>query len=96
MLTYDILFLIPTIWTGPIIAPLIISITFIILALIIFNLNAYGKLKPIKTIEIIIFILGSILVFYAFIADFLNYIKLYMPILKSVSLTWNEAIQKLN
>ena len=42
-MTYDVLFLLPTTWIGPVITPIIISITMIIFAGIILVLNQQDR-----------------------------------------------------
>jgi len=74
LLTWDILFLLPTIWTGPVIAPVITSITMILLAwgIVYFNQKIEGlKLnKP----EWFFLILGSGVLIIGFSWDYSTYI----------------------
>jgi len=69
-LTWDILFLIPVVWTGPVLAPVLVSLTMIILALIIlFSDQIPGKWKITRS-SVFFVILGSGLIFLSFIWDF--------------------------
>ena len=73
LMTWDILFLIPATWIGPVISPLIVSLTMIILALlIIFYSN--GRHVKISVAEWIIFIVGSHVLILAFIWDYSKFI----------------------
>jgi len=65
LLEWDILFLIPAPWTGPVIAPIIVSLTLIF----IFILIELYKDKPFKlsTFHVILSILGFLVIFVSFI-----------------------------
>lgn len=67
---WDILFLIPVPWVGPVIAPCIVSLTMIIIACIFVG-NKYRFKKP----NMFFMIAGSIVIIYSFCED---YVKLIM------------------
>lgn len=70
LLTWDILFLIPVTWIGPVLAPVVCSITMIVMAwLILYLLKKKPDLK-IKTAESILVLLGCGIIFITFIYDF--------------------------
>lgn len=69
LLTWDVLFLLPVVWTGPVITPVLISILMIILGLLI----NYFNIKIIKK-DWLILILGSIIVFTSFIWDYCRFL----------------------
>jgi hypothetical protein len=71
--TWDILFLIPLPWTSPVIAPIIISLLMIALALVIYRFHNFNNPVEIKIREWIILIGGAIIIFVSFILDFLRY-----------------------
>jgi hypothetical protein len=73
LLTWDILFLIPTLWTGPVIAPLITSVTMIILACGILYYD--GKMDDVKLNkpEWFFLILGSGILIIGFSWDYSVY-----------------------
>jgi hypothetical protein len=85
--TWDLLFLIPTIWTGPVISPVVVSITMIILA----GMILYGEVsttgKKISGITVFLSITGSILIFGSFIWSF----SVYMIRTASVSAVFNPG-----
>lgn len=70
MLTWDILFLIPLLWTGPVIAPLINAVTMIILSLIIFQAQNGTKTKPITQTTWILLICGSLVTITSYTAEY--------------------------
>jgi len=75
LITWDILFLLPVTWTGPVIAPVIISILMILLALTIYHYNRKSEFKvKILRNEWIILISGSIIVFISFIWDYCRFL----------------------
>lgn len=66
LLTWDILFLIPVIWTGPVITPVIVSLTMITLAIFILT----GKIKATSINLQWLVLLGAFFIFLAFVWDF--------------------------
>ena len=73
LFTWDILFLIPTLWTGPVIAPIITSLTMILLAsCILYYDNKIIGLKINKP-EWVFLILGSGILIIGFSWDYLIY-----------------------
>lgn len=75
LLTWDILFLIPVTWTGPVITPIIISFLMVILAAMIyrFNLKTNFKTKIIKK-DWFLLITGAFIVFLTFIWDYCRFL----------------------
>lgn len=82
LLTWDILFLLPVTWTGPVIAPIILSLLMILLAIIIyhFNLKSNFNVKIFRK-EWLILISGSLIVILSFIWDYCRFLY------KSITLT---------
>lgn len=74
LLEWDILFLIPLTWTGPVISPLIITVLMISLAMIIVYYSDRGIDTNIKRREWIILIAGALVVIVAFTWDYSGYI----------------------
>ncbi len=68
LLTWDILFLIPITWLGPVLAPLICSLTMIFFALTVFT-RSQAPIKIYKVFWYLIF-MGAILIFSSFIIDY--------------------------
>lgn len=72
-LTWDILFLIPTTWTGPVIAPVLVSLTMIVLALVILLNAEKGNNTRISRIEWWLLVAGSLVLIFGFIFDYSRY-----------------------
>ena len=75
LFTWDILFLIPIPWVGPVIAPCIVSASMIILAYYIISYQEKGIATIINQKEWILLILGSLTVIISFMWDYLKYIN---------------------
>jgi hypothetical protein len=69
LLTWDILFLIPMVWTGPVIAPVISSLTMILLALAII----YRDIEKPSRAGVSLVIAGAFVIFVSYIWDFAVY-----------------------
>ena len=72
-LTMDILFLIPFIWTGPVIAPILLSILMIVLALSVLKFTTQSRRVHFKPLEIWLLIGGSIISIFSFLLDYLHF-----------------------
>jgi len=70
LMTWDILFLIPTTWTGPVIAPVIVSFTMILLALVIIIRDKTHENVNINLREWLLLITGSLIILLAFVWDY--------------------------
>ncbi len=70
LLTWDILFLIPTTWVGPVLAPLINSITMILLAVVIIRAGQTRDRVRLSTLEWGFLITGSLITILAYILDY--------------------------
>lgn len=73
LLTWDILFLIPTTWVGPVFGPLINSLTMILLAVIISYFTNFSFAIKIKRTEWILLITGSVVIIISYIEDYISY-----------------------
>jgi hypothetical protein len=69
LLTWDILFLIPVAWTGPVLAPLICSAVMIFMAAIFEKSHSKGKVKSLKPAELLLIFAGEFIIFITFIYD---------------------------
>ncbi len=69
-LTWDILFLIPITWVGPVLAPIICSLTMIVLAESLVCLQEKGCSIKIRNSEWIALLSGAFLIFCTFILDY--------------------------
>jgi len=68
--TWDILFLIPVVWVGPVLAPVICSATMVVLSISILYHVRKGRQVRIKPSEWLLMGLGALLIFFTFIRDF--------------------------
>jgi uncharacterized membrane protein len=75
LFTWDILFLIPVPWVGPVITPCIVSLTMIALTLIILYFHEKGISTKIHPKEWILLTLGSLTVILSFVWDYIKYIN---------------------
>jgi hypothetical protein len=70
LFTFDILFLIPITWIGPVLAPIICSIVFVVFSFLLIIRIEKGVEVVVKKWQWLIFWLGSLIIFVAFIWDF--------------------------
>jgi hypothetical protein len=92
LMTWDILFLIPTTWTGPVIAPVIVSLTMILLALIILLRAERGRGSKISGKVWAGLIVGSLIVIFAFIFDYSNFMLVRFSLKEMFSLKNPEVM----
>jgi len=77
--TWDILFLIPVPWSGPVITPIIVSLTLIIFSLTIVYLSEQNIFCRINLLNSLLLILAIVLVFISFIWNFPLLVKQGIP-----------------
>lgn len=70
LFTWDILFLIPITWTGPVLAPVICSVTMMGLSVAMVSAESRVGPKPLSAFEWELILPGALLIFSAFIWDF--------------------------
>lgn len=90
LLTWDLLFLIPVTWTAPVLAPVLVSFTFIVLALGIVEKEARCK-YPLPVLSWALLALGAGVLIVSFIYDYSSFM------LQHIAWTdfWNPAKTKL-
>jgi hypothetical protein len=74
LMTMDILFLLPVMWVGPVIAPLILSLIMILFALLIIYFSSLHQQVHLKTRELLLLKAGSLIVIISFTADYTGFI----------------------
>jgi hypothetical protein len=72
LLSWDILFLIPVPWVGPVLAPVLLSLTMILFALSINYYSAKGKTVNLSMYEAGLLVVGSLVVIYSFTKDYIH------------------------
>lgn len=74
IMEWDVLFLIPLTWTGPVLTPLLVCLLMISFSLIITGASARGKTTGIKAGEWVLLVGGSVILILAFTWDYGSYI----------------------
>jgi hypothetical protein len=93
LLTWDVLFLIPTTWTGPVIAPILVSLTMIVLAMVIlvraergFHTRIPGKIWA-------GLILGSLILIFGFVLDYSQHMLTHFSLLEMLQVKNPEVLE---
>jgi hypothetical protein len=73
LMTWDVLFLIPVYWTSPVIAPIIVSLTMIVLSLLLIIKDEKNLKITFEKSSWILLIAGSITIMLSFTWDYLGY-----------------------
>ena len=83
ILDWDILFLIPIVWVSPVLAPVVCSLTMMLLAGIIFFYSEKNYAVKLSRPQIIFLVIGSLMILFSFMQDyatlFLNTPKELVP-----------------
>jgi hypothetical protein len=74
LFTWDLLFLIPITWVGPVIAPLIVSITMISLSIVLVRTDFKRGVVKTKFIDWLFFIIGCFVLIISFTIDYVIFI----------------------
>ena len=90
LLTWDVLFLLPVIWTGPVITPIIVSFLMITLAII----TIYFGVK-LKRQEWLLLILGASIIFVSFIWDYCRFLNNQFILSKTPSKSFIDKLSDL-
>jgi hypothetical protein len=69
LLTPDVLFLLPVIWVGPVLAPVMVSLSMILFAVLVFRAEAAGKQVQVKPRCFTVIVLSAFVVFVSFVYD---------------------------
>jgi len=73
ILTWDILFLIPVTWVGPVLGPVLNSLSMILLALLITHYTTKNSYARINLFEWILLITGSIVIIVSYTEDYVSF-----------------------
>jgi hypothetical protein len=92
LLTWDILFLIPVPWVGPVLSPLIITFQMMLLAGLMVFFDSKGIKALISLKEWLLLISGSLIVIVSWTLDYGNYIISQYPNTSVWSLFSNKAL----
>jgi hypothetical protein len=92
-MTWDILFLIPTTWVGPVITPVLVSLTMILLGLLIVYFNSGSKNANLNLRQWLMFVLGSMVLIVSFTWDYSGFILEHYHIFDLWSVPANDLLQ---
>jgi hypothetical protein len=73
LMTWDVLFLIPATWTGPVLTPLLITLLMLLLSMAILINGEKGKNTRLRPLEWTGLIAGSLIVVIAFVTDYMKH-----------------------
>jgi hypothetical protein len=90
LVDWDILFLLPMLWVGPVWAPVLLSLLMILLALCILHFSRFSNDADLKLREWILLIAGAIIVIIAFCKDFYLYMVTYNPTIPRTQLFFSK------
>lgn len=75
LLTWDILFLIPVPWVGPVLCPCLVSLTMIALALVTLYGQSRGNSGKLNRVEKLILLFGCMVILTSFMWDYFQYVQ---------------------
>lgn len=93
LLTWDVLFLIPTTWVGPVIGPVINACTMILMAVFLLLPNHDGKLLSLNKQEWLLLIVGSVVVIISYTEEYTRFILQKFSFGEVLSFSVNEDVQ---
>lgn len=75
LFTWDILFLIPVPWVGPVLAPCLVALSMIILAFLMVKAEHQGYIATLRFREKLVMISGCAIVLFSFMWDYIQHIS---------------------
>ena len=93
LMTWDVLFLIPTTWTGPVLSPILVSLTMILLALVILLKAERGRDSRIPARIWTGLILGSLILIISFILDYSHHMLTYFSLVDMIRMNKPEIME---
>lgn len=93
--TWDILFLIPVTWVGPVWAPMLNALTMILLAVVLVYKRNLHQRSVMKRKDWMYLIIGSLFVIIAFTEDYINYLLNYMSPAELFAQYYNQETLQL-
>lgn len=73
LLTWDVLFLVPVTWVGPVVGPIFNSVCMIVLALLIIHFTSVNQNATISSLEWTLLILGSLVVIVSYTEEYTRF-----------------------
>lgn len=80
LLTWDVLFLIPTTWTGPVLTPVLVALTMIVFAGLILNRDSRGLDSRIPAKIWVGLTSGSLILIFAWILDYSRFMLVHLSV----------------
>lgn len=93
LFTWDLLFLIPTYWTGPVLSPILVSLTMILLAMAILVRADRGIDSRIPRMVWTGLILGSLILIFGFVFDYSQHMLTHFSLLEMLQLKNPEVLE---
>ena len=93
LMTWDVLFLIPTTWTGPVLSPVLVSLTMILLAMLILFRAERGLETRIPGKIWAGLILGSLILIFGFILDYSQHMLTHFSFFEMGQMKNPEVLQ---
>lgn len=95
LLTWDILFMIPSTWVGPVIAPSINALTMIILGAGLYGFHGRGKRSGLSRVEWTLLVAGSLVLLFTYMEDYTRYVASRAGLSNALFPTDHEAMAVL-
>jgi hypothetical protein len=95
LMEWDVLFLIPVTWTGPVITPVIISVLMIFLGMVIIRGRDMGVRIVLKGWHWLLLIAGSLIVITAFAMDYSRFVLKHYTIRELINLPDSDGLFRL-
>lgn len=95
LFTWDILFMIPITWTGPVLAPVICSVIMIVMALLFDYFQERQRIKKLQKKELLFLFAGAFIIYFTFTFDTGMIVIKGHFLSKFFSLAENPDFQKL-
>ncbi|MEA1873692.1 MAG: hypothetical protein U9N51_04585 [Bacteroidota bacterium] len=89
LMTWDVLFLLPFTWVGPVCAPVINSLCMILLAMIIVTYREYLKIKTWHWASLIV---GSIVIIIAYTEDYVSFMRSDFSIFEMLNISNTDSV----
>jgi len=93
LFTWDVLFLIPTTWTGPVLSPILVSLTMIMLAMVILYRADRGFQTKISGRVWAGLILGSLILIVGFVFDYSQHMLTHFSLFEMLQLKNPEVLE---
>ena len=93
LFTWDVLFLIPTTWTGPVLSPILVSMTMILLAMVILVRAEGGMDSRIPPKVWMGLILGSLILIFGFVFDYSQHMLTHFSLFEMLQVENPEVME---